>query len=494
MVRRTSYSDRLTGSAKGLQFAWWPETREAPGSCWGSLLVLLAGKPVWFVNEGNKLPGGVRWDWADLLEHLAGMWPWLCYEETYPLDSSPRHPGQLWERAQGCQGGLDALPDLEYDALVRFEHRHDLGGGLDGIALPSVLVLREGLFGWLACPEFQIAVKRPWRETLEVLQALGNTLADSIAESDGPAGHLVERWRQRECAAERLLLDLRSGFSASDRRCIRDDAEGEEFWEITGKKEMQDSELLAAARMTARSVDRDVVGGLIEAVRSLPMAETPELDALSDRVRSCLDSGDDDRQPFEEGHAAAACLRDALGLDGEKPFPDIEGYFRRWHVPIESWKIDREGRIDAVACWGPRHGPAVILNEIEDGRLSLSGARRATLAHELCHLLLDRDGSLPMAEVLGGNAPVVPEQRANAFAAELLLPREKALATVAGASSLEDALHALMRDYDVSGQLAANQARNAVGFEDVVTDPEEQARVRRWARLGLGHILPDRGR
>lgn len=102
-----------------------------------------------------------------------------------------------------------------------------------------------------------------------------------------------------------------------------------------------------------------------------------------------------------------------------------------------------------------------------------------------------------MAEVLGGNAPVVPEQRANAFAAELLLPREKALATVAGAPSLEDALHALMRDYDVSGQLAANQVRNALGFEDVVTDPEEQARVRRWARLGLGEssrILPDRGR
>jgi hypothetical protein len=39
----------------------------------------------------------------------------------------------------------------------------------------------------------------------------------------------------------------------------------------------------------------------------------------------------------------------------------------------------------------------------------VNGAMRFTLAHELCHLLVDRKGSLPVAEVLGGATPNRPE-------------------------------------------------------------------------------------
>jgi Zn-dependent peptidase ImmA (M78 family) len=40
--------------------------------------------------------------------------------------------------------------------------------------------------------------------------------------------------------------------------------------------------------------------------------------------------------------------------------------------------------------------------------------------------LVDTDGALPAVEVLGGRVPPDVERRANAFAAELLLPRSRA--------------------------------------------------------------------
>lgn len=48
--------------------------------------------------------------------------------------------------------------------------------------------------------------------------------------------------------------------------------------------------------------------------------------------------------------------------------------------------------------------------------------RRFTLAHELCHLLLDREYGDELAIATGPWAPVAIEQRANAFAAAFLMP------------------------------------------------------------------------
>ena len=48
--------------------------------------------------------------------------------------------------------------------------------------------------------------------------------------------------------------------------------------------------------------------------------------------------------------------------------------------------------------------------------------RRFTLAHELCHLLFDRDVGQRLAVASGPWAPRDIEKRANAFAAMLLMP------------------------------------------------------------------------
>ena len=56
---------------------------------------------------------------------------------------------------------------------------------------------------------------------------------------------------------------------------------------------------------------------------------------------------------------------------------------------------------------------------------------RFTLAHELCHLLFDADAGQSLALASGPWAPVDVEQRANAFAAMLLMPTDVVHAAIA---------------------------------------------------------------
>ncbi|HTQ43000.1 MAG TPA: ImmA/IrrE family metallo-endopeptidase [Polyangiaceae bacterium] len=122
---------------------------------------------------------------------------------------------------------------------------------------------------------------------------------------------------------------------------------------------------------------------------------------------------------------------------------------------VDEAHLDWPG-LEAVACWGARRGPAILVNVRGTHSRGKSG-RRSTLAHELCHLLVDRARALPLAEVLGGRAPLEAEQRANAFAAELVLPRAVAGAALRGAD-VKSSVASLERAYGASAQIIAWQA------------------------------------
>ena len=126
----------------------------------------------------------------------------------------------------------------------------------------------------------------------------------------------------------------------------------------------------------------------------------------------------EDEAPFAQGYELAAWLRSKLRIAGDQGRVNPDEILESWRVPVTDVAIGL-GDIDAIGCWGPRHGPAVLVNT--DARhADNAGRRRATLAHEICHLLVDRSGSLPLVEVLGGRTAKHAEQRARAFAAELL--------------------------------------------------------------------------
>ena len=69
--------------------------------------------------------------------------------------------------------------------------------------------------------------------------------------------------------------------------------------------------------------------------------------------------------------------------------------------------------------------------------------------------------ALPLAEVMGGRAVGTTEERARAFAAQLLLPKEEAGGALADSTDPGRTVRSLQRRYGVSQEIVAWQARNS---------------------------------
>ncbi|MGH3799967.1 MAG: ImmA/IrrE family metallo-endopeptidase [Pseudonocardiaceae bacterium] len=203
------------------------------------------------------------------------------------------------------------------------------------------------------------------------------------------------------------------------------------------------------------SLSVDEIVQIVDVVNSTSKNATLELDALSRKAARVVDTA---TLNFDTGYDLATWYRKQLGVTSSGRI-DPERCLSSLGVVVRDVSLSRV--VDAVAVWGPRHGPSVIVNS--KGRHSEhSHGRRVTLAHELGHMLLDRSDSLPLAEVLGGRANASVEARARAFAAELLLPREIArLAYAASPESPEEVVASLVDDYGVSREVAAWQIRNS---------------------------------
>ena len=80
-----------------------------------------------------------------------------------------------------------------------------------------------------------------------------------------------------------------------------------------------------------------------------------------------------------------------------------------------------DSEIRGVSMAGEDHRPGIVVNGLHYRNEHPFG-RRFTLAHELCHVLFDREEGRRLAVASGPWAPRGIEQRANAFAAMLLMP------------------------------------------------------------------------
>ncbi len=89
------------------------------------------------------------------------------------------------------------------------------------------------------------------------------------------------------------------------------------------------------------------------------------------------------------------------------------------------------------------------------------------LAHELCHLLFDRKSFVSLALVSGTWAPAPLERRANAFAAELLLPLAGIRRLVpAGSEPTDTQFETLLDRFKVGASTCAWHLRNRLGIAD----------------------------
>ena len=119
-------------------------------------------------------------------------------------------------------------------------------------------------------------------------------------------------------------------------------------------------------------------------------------------------------------------------MDGERV--DVEAILERLGVDVVEASLS-DSAVRGVALAGPHHRSGIVWNRNSHFNADSRG-RRFTLAHELCHLLFDRSVGQRLAVASGPWAPPSLEQRANAFAAMLLMPTETVRTVVTGMNEL----------------------------------------------------------
>lgn len=425
------------------------------------LVVWVANELIWGTEDtstGETHP--VEWSLVDILDFLATRWMWLECEESYPIDPPPMHPSRLWEIAEQNWETAEIEPEPEEEEAVwEFEQCHDLSHAIPGARLPSIWLMRQG--NQLVVDAGSGLVTYPdLAGGLETLESFGRFICERLQRVDDPiADERISSWEERK--------DIDAQTQAEIYTNLPEDAlEGLWAHSANGPEsdEFEPDEVFALARQLGGSFSGEELEGVADRIYEITRREVYELDNLSEQLLD--DPFWRGGRPFEEGHRLANWLRDELcnweDYNSRSPISPSE-VLETWNVEIDSLTLP-DPRVDAIAVWGPKHGPAVLLNE--EGQHAQNGrGRRATLAHEICHLLVDRWKALPLAEVLNSSAPRILEKRANAFAAELLLPRriagDRARDAREHGRSVDKLIRNLCTSYGVSRELMAWQVRRS---------------------------------
>lgn len=297
----------------------------------------------------------------------------------------------------------------------------------------------------------------PFRSVVSTLGALGDELAKRLCDiSDARAQAAVHAWESREEIALKDRLAIAIGVTAQRLEELSAGSTLADMFELS--TQFEPNELVAAARMMGDALSPKHMKNVLARLRRVKPRASERLGQYTQAVKDMREETRD-APPFDQGYALARWFRKEVLRIPDMERVDPEGFLTSQGVDVQRASLDTE-LIDAICVWGPRHGPSILLNS--EGRHNSGAAGlRATLAHELCHVLADRDGALPFAEVLGGRVSRRVEARARAFAAELLAPIGEVGPAFASSSDPRQTMRALQRRYMVSQEVIAWQARNS---------------------------------
>jgi Zn-dependent peptidase ImmA (M78 family) len=446
----------VVGNVRDIAFEFsWERTDLADTSTnatRAALRVLVEGVPVWC---GHDSESGFEWTWIELLEFLSYAWPFMTLEDGPPLGLALGTPAEVAGMANDIFNVMPA--EIRENAESEFEaylQTHDLARAVAGAKLPTILITRIGRLMHLATNTREIFVEAG--KLLATLTAVGDLIARRLRHlDDGRARAAVTEWDERSASVEHDRVAIATGLAPDELEVIQGNRATADVWELP-EDPYELNELLVAARFSG-SLEAEEISEVVEFVRTAPPRTSPELDRVAEKARTELASFRDAR-PFDQGYLLARWLRVELGsLVDDAIDPAV--LLKQWAIDVVDVEL-QASEIDAIACWGPAHGPAVFVN-VRGQHASGAAGRRATLAHEVAHLLVDRADFLPLAEVLGGQTPPSIEARARAFAAEVLIPRHIAGAAFEGTDDPASVMTELRRRFGVSSELVAWQAKNS---------------------------------
>jgi Zn-dependent peptidase ImmA (M78 family) len=443
---------------------------------WGSFQIWVGGRNLCAHWEDGEVVDAVHWYMLPLLEWLAGSWDFLLHEERLPLRRGASDAAAFIEEAWSN----DLEPDAE-ERLYEWQSRHCLTTCRDGGIFPNLTFRRRGdrvevssqnLAVAGAPKHVQFLNERICRyaEPSLVARALYEVITDAVRFlQDGLPGSerlkaLASNVRNIRHAAPGKRLALLAGLGRTLESAT-------DLWGRISQRIRQTGSPEAAEAVLASRVENDlVVSGSCQASLMFgsvsPTIGIEDAFLLADRLVGCYSpSGACDvlrravqskppaphERPWQEGRELAEQFLEAMSVpNGEDERVDVESLLTRLGIRIEEIDL-RDRGIRAVAIAGPKHEPTILVNRGHQTNRYPTG-RRFTLAHELCHILHDGSHNESLAMASGPWAPSQVEQRANAFAAMLLMPpsliqravrsRRLRLDTVEGIVELTQVLHA----------------------------------------------------
>lgn len=471
--------ERFAGdrSTFGVQLAFLhdPDDDEhvTPGMAesWGALQLWVGGINLCAHVDHDETLHHSYWYFLPMLEWLSANWDPLFHEGRPPAGKKAIRTSV---DISGMAAALTYLGPDDHEKLLELEQqydwrkRHRLRSASYGGILPDVCLrrLRDRIeIAWSAesiagaedvrflSPEGTdyadpVAVAEP---LYEVLQGAAAWLAEQAPDSTQCRELLqaVRELRSPERTEQRTAWVAALGSNLDDmasrwRRISEHaslaskDVGTEAFGAVFNARQQSDVVLTGScsAALLFGSADPDIddADAHVLAQHLLDGYSPWSSDGLNDFV---LDEPVDLRRaPWQQGYDLAADLLEAV--DGELPgWPmdigpmGIESFLLRRNVQMNEVDLS-DTALRAVSFVGEHHAPTILLNR-RHRSFRRDSTRRFTLAHELCHLLYDRMHGAQLAIASGPWAPRAIEQRANAFAAWLLMPPDSLRSVLAWA-------------------------------------------------------------
>lgn len=178
------------------------------------------------------------------------------------------------------------------------------------------------------------------------------------------------------------------------------------------------------------------------------------------RVLAHREPLDPSRKPWESGYELAAELRKSMDVPLTEGF-DSSKVLERLGIVLKHIELSDPG-LRALSVKTPSRSACIAINS-SSPYAGVAHAREMDIGHELCHVLFDEGYERPMAVISGPWAPLALEQRANAFAAYLKLPRDAIRAVLRRdppSPVTQDEVRLLMKKYGVGMTTAVMNLHN----------------------------------
>lgn len=388
------------------------------------LSVLVRGAPVWPV-EGDT-DASIEIEADDLLTYLTEFWKPLLLRQTYPVLGAANSPSDFMRRMDSRWMELpNELAEEEAELVQAFEEAHNValnfGGQFD---LPPLWLMRDR--DQMICEAASKAYRLPFHQVIFELNRVGDVLAADLASYDpGKWAGLIKGWNSRDNGDAINLLawsaGLQSGIAerlVSDGRLIPPESVSDAA---------NDNDPLRIAARLAGQLPAEQIESVIDLARSFAPHQAKDLDALSAECLAFLNALPLRAKPFQQGEEIARHVRIRKSISQSEKI-DVLSLVKRLGIEVRVNGRAPEN-LEGLAIAGANYGPGAYVNSKANrpkhypGTVhSINPAIRLTLAHELCHLLLDRGHAMSAVDVLQNRMSPHLEARAKAFAAELLLP------------------------------------------------------------------------